>query len=162
MRPRHPEPLKTFSYIGFHRYFLTFCTFNRVRAFTSKMHVEVAYVQIVRAARECSFAIPAYCFMPDHLHLLIEAKSESSDARDFIKRAKQYSGFCYSKTFGFRLWQRCGYDHVLRDDEKTLVVARYILQNPLRAHLVTRVEDYPFIGSPEWPLEALLDWIRKE
>jgi len=59
-------------------------------------------------------------------------------------------------------WQRYGYDHVLRDEEKTLVVARYILQNPLRAGLVKRIEDYPFVGSLEWPLEVLLDWISKQ
>jgi REP element-mobilizing transposase RayT len=98
--------------------------------------------------------------MPDHAHLLIEGRSERSDARDFIKRAKQYSGFYYSKNFGARLWQRYGYDHVVRDDEKTVVVARYILENPLRAGLVSRIEHYPFSGSLEWPMEALIDWIR--
>jgi len=100
--------------------------------------------------------------MPDHLHLLVEAKSDASDGRDFIKRARQYSGFYYSKAFGAKLWQRYGYDHVLRDEEKTIIVARYILQNPLRAGLVKRIEDYPFVGSLEWPLEALLDWISKQ
>ena len=99
--------------------------------------------------------------MPDHLHLLIEGKSDASDARDFIKRVKQYSGFYYAQAYGTKPWQRYGYDNVLRDDEKTLVVARYILQNPLRAGLVKRIEDYPFAGSLEWPLEALLDWISK-
>jgi len=32
-----------------------------------------------------------------------------------------------------RLWQRYGFERVLRDDEATLVVAKYILENPLRA-----------------------------
>jgi putative transposase len=100
--------------------------------------------------------------MPDHLHLLVEGKSPSSDGRDFIKRSRQYSAFYYSRAFGMKPWQRYGYDHVLRDDEKTVVVARYILNNPIRAGLVKRIEDYPYCGSLEWPLEALLDWIRKE
>jgi hypothetical protein len=59
-------------------------------------------------------------------------------------------------------WQRYGYDHILRDDEKSIVVARYILNNPIRAGLVKRIEDYPYCGSLEWSLEALLDWIRRE
>jgi putative transposase len=162
MRPRHPEPLKTFDYIGFQRYFLTFCTIDRARLFTSALPVDLVLAQISRAKSECSFAVPVYCFMSDHLHLLIEGKSPSSDGRDFIKRAKQYSGYYYSKAYGRKPWQRYGYDHVLRDDEKTVAVARYILNNPIRAGLVRRIEDFPYCGSLEWPLEALLDWIRKE
>lgn len=100
--------------------------------------------------------------MPDHLHLLVEAKSEASDGRDFIKRSRQYSAFYYSKAYRSRLWQRYGYDHVLRDDEETIVVIRYILRNPLLAGLVRRIEDYPFVGSLEYPLEALFDWISNK
>ena len=162
MRPRHPERLKTFDYIGFHRYFLTFCTIDRERLFTSAASVELVLAQILRAKRESSFAVIAYCFMPDHLHLLIEGKSQSSNGRDFIKRARQYSAYYYSKAYARKLWQRYGYDHVLRDDQKTIVTARYILNNPVRAGLVSRIEDYRYCGSLEWPLEALLDWIRKE
>jgi putative transposase len=112
--------------------------------------------------REERFALIAYCFMPDHLHLLIKGGCEASDCRAFVRRAKQYSGFYYAKAHGGKLWQRYGYDHVLRDEEKTAIVARYILNNPVRAGLVKRIEDYPYCGSLEWPLEALLDWIRKE
>ncbi len=162
MRPRHTEPLRNFSYIGFHRYFLTFCTINRAPIFVSDATVDLVRAQIVRAAQECAFAVPAYCFMPDHLHLLIEGQSPSSDGRNFIKRSRQYSGFYFSKTYGMPLWQRYGYDHVVRDDEKTIVVARYILHNPLRAGLVKSIEEYRFSGSLEWPLPALLDWIRTE
>jgi REP element-mobilizing transposase RayT len=88
MRPRHPEPLKNFSYLGFHRYFLTFCTNNRAPLFTSAAPVDLVRAQISRAACESSFAVPAYCFMPDHLHLLVEAKSNASDGRGFIKRSR--------------------------------------------------------------------------
>ena len=99
--------------------------------------------------------------MPDHLHLLIEARSDGSDAKAFIRAAKQYSAFYYSKEHGHRLWQRYGFDHVLRDDEKTVVVARYILTNPVRAHLCERIEDYPFSGSLTYPMPALIDWISE-
>src|SRR5262249_31098595 len=99
------------------------------------------------AANDEGFEIIAYCFMPDHLHLLIEARSEASDCLAFIRRAKQFSGFYYSKAFRRRLWQRYGYERILRNDEATLVVARYIFENPIRGGLVARVEDYPFLGS---------------
>ncbi len=45
---------------------------------------------------------------------------------------------------------------MLQDDELTLVVAKYILENPIRAGLVGRVEDYPFVGSLMYGLRDLL------
>jgi REP-associated tyrosine transposase len=97
--------------------------------------------------------------MPDHLHLLIEGLVKSSDCRRFIRRAKQFSGYRYAQAFGHRLWQRYGFERVLRDDEATLVVARYIFDNPLRAGLVSRVEDYPFAGSRVHSLAEILEGI---
>ncbi len=47
----------------------------------------------MRAASENEFDVIAYCFMPDHLHLLVEGKSDRSDGKPFIARAKQYSGY---------------------------------------------------------------------
>ena len=81
----------------------------------------------------------------------------ASDCRRFIARAKQFSGFHYQRIFGERLWQRYGYERVLRADEETLTVARYIMQNPIRAGLATRVRDYPFIGSSVYTVAEILD-----
>ena len=95
--------------------------------------------------------------MPDHLHLLIEGETQTSDCKRFIARAKQYSGYQHAATFKERLWQRYGFERVLREGETSAVVARYILENPIRAGLVTRVEDYPFAGSFVYTLTQLLD-----
>src|SRR5436190_4625102 len=99
--------------------------------------IEVVREQILRAATDDSFAVIAYCFMPDHVHLLVEASSDASDCLRFIKRAKQFSGFRDRQHFGERLWQRYGYERTLRNQEGTLAVAKYIVENP---------EDYPFSG----------------
>lgn len=145
--PRHPEHLPTFSYIGPHRYSLRFSTHHRQRAFTNEDAVALVWEHIQQRATELGFAVLAYCFMPDHVHLLIEGLTEASDCRHFISRAKQFSGFYYARRFGGRLWQRYGYERVLRSDEATEVVMRNILANPLRAGLVDDVRDYPYLGS---------------
>lgn len=157
-----PGLLKTFDYSGPHRYFLTFCTESRQRVFVTRAHVELVLMHFERSAAEQQFAFVAYCFMPDHLHLLIEGQSESSECRRFITRAKQFSGFHYARVFGHRLWQRYGFERVLRDDQATLGVARYIVENPLRAHLVDRVEDYPFVGSRVYSISEILEAVRDE
>jgi putative transposase len=157
MPNRYPTQLPSFDYVGLYRYSLTFCTDLRHDLFNSREVVDLVLAQILRAASEQWFAVIAYCFMPDHLHLLIEGCSERSDCRAFIARAKQYSAFYYAQKHGSRLWQRYGFEHVIRDSELTLVVARYILSNPVRAGLAERVEDYPFVGSLTYQLRELLE-----
>ena len=160
MRPRHPVRLATFDYRGPHQYFLTFCVDGRRHAFVQPAAVALVRSHFLRVAAEQEFAVIAYCFMPDHVHLLIEGLAPRSDARVFITQAKQRAGFHYRQTFGARLWQRYAYDHVLRRDEATFGVARYILENPVRAGLVERPADYPFSGSTLYSVEELCEAIQ--
>ena len=155
-----PLPLTTFNYLGPYRYFLTFCTFQRHRAFESSDRVILVRTQFRRAASEGRFALLAYCFMPDHVHFLIEGLSENSDGQRFIESARHYSAFCYHKQFAATLWQRYGFERVVRDEEGSLSVAKYILENPVRARLVTNVEDYPFLGSDVYSTGTILEAIQ--
>jgi hypothetical protein len=54
-----------------------------------------------------------------------------------------------------------GYEHVLRGEEQTSVVARCILGNPLRAGVAEKVEDYPYVGSLAYPMRDLLEGVAK-
>ena len=157
MIPLHPPRLRGFDYLGEHRYFLTFCTHFRRPFFTSRERVEGARTQILRAADDEGFDLIAYCFMPDHLHLLAAGSRPNSDCRRFITRAKQFSGYHYQKEYDERLWQRYGYEHVLRADEDTFRIARYILENPIRAGLVQSVHDYSYLGSTVYSIDQILD-----
>ena len=156
MITNNPGHLKGFNYIGLHRYSLTFCTDGRRRLFVDGGTVELVMQQLLRAANEQKFSVIAYCFMPDHLHLLIEGTSDSSDGKRFIKAFKQYSGYYYTHQWQRTLWQRYGFEHVLRDDEVMIEVVRYILRNPVRAGLAATVEEYPFVGSMVYDLKDLI------
>ena len=117
MFPRHPEPLRNFDYLGAHRYFLTWCCFERQPLFQDSAVADRAMSQIMRACDPCGIAIVAYCFMPDHLHMLVEGMRLDADGRRFFKLAKQYAGYAHSQATGSRLWQRYGYEHVVRSDQ---------------------------------------------
>ena len=121
--------------------------------------MELVLKHFLQQAEEEGFALLAYCFMPDHVHLLVEGLRENSDCKRFISRAKQFSGFYYAQRYESRLWQRYGYERVLRDDEATIDVARYILANPLRAGLVTDVREYPFTGSSVVTVDELIEHV---
>ena len=93
------------------------------------------------------FLIWAYCFMPDHLHLLIEGNSENSDMREFIGQFKQASAYFFKRRNGERLWQENYYEHVLRKEEDTKIIAKYLLENPVRKGFVPNFQEYPYLGS---------------
>ena len=142
-----PCRLEGFSYVGCQRYFLTACTFDRRRHFTKKPIVDVAYGEFLRTSAEFGFAILAYCFMPDHAHLLVEGSTEGADFRGFAALSKQLSGYAVRTLITGRLWQKGYFERVLRDEDDTFNVARYVVDNPVRAGLVRSPADYPFLGS---------------
>ena len=152
-----PPRLASFSYIGFYRYSLTLCVADRRNVFTNETVVSAMVDQISIAARKWRFAILAYCFMPDHLHLLIEGQTDSADLVKFAKAAKQRTGFRYRQDTGDSLWQKGYFDHVLRDEEAVITVARYVFANPVRKRLCDEPRDYPFSGSLVWSKEQLED-----
>jgi hypothetical protein len=49
---------------------------------------------------------------------------------------------------------------VLRDVDHTIEVITYIVNNPVRAGLADRPEDYPYLGTMAGELRDLLDSIR--
>jgi putative transposase len=144
---RRPSRLGSFDYTGFHQYFLTFCVMNRRRVFVTPAPVDESLSEISLVAGLYLFDVLAYCFMPDHLHVQVAGTSESSNLITFAHQLKQRTAFRYLQRGHERLWQKGYFEHVLRDDETALMVARYILANPVRAGLVKEPREYPFSGS---------------
>jgi len=89
----------------------------------------------------------AYCFMPDHVHLLL-CPEEGKDPMKFVQRYKGKTTRAYWKVSRqAKLWQRGFYDHILRGEEDVRQVVLYILENPVRKGMVASFKDYPFSGS---------------
>jgi putative transposase len=149
---QRPHRLNPASYVGFQRYFLTTCTAFRRPLFLDAALAYEVVGQLLHDAEFFEFAVLAYCLMPGHLHALLEAQSERSDFQAFVKRFKQMTGFAYRQAANEPLWQPGYHERVLRDDEATPAVVRYILENPVRAGLSQQIADYPFAGS------AIYDW----
>ncbi|CAD5107964.1 REP-associated tyrosine transposase [Zestomonas carbonaria] len=86
----------------------------------------------------------AWVVMPDHLHWLVQL--ESLPLQALMQRLKSRSAIAIDRAAGNagnRLWQKGFHDHALRQEEDLAAVARYVVANPLRAGLVTRIGDYP-------------------
>jgi putative transposase len=149
-----------FPYVGFHRYSLTICTNHRKPLFVDAEIVAAVLTTIRQWSATLDFAVFAYCFMPDHLHLVVSATSESADLQKYMRRWKQRSGYDYRQRTNEFLWQPSYFDHVLRDDEETARAVKYVLENPVRKGLVREFADYPFCGSDVFSLEELREFWR--
>jgi REP element-mobilizing transposase RayT len=85
----------------------------------------------------------AFVVMPDHVHWLIQLLDEAPLSK-VIHRVKSVSAYHLNKTLKRkgRFWQNGFHDHAMRKEEDIRVAARYIIANPIRAGLVTKVGDY--------------------
>ena len=100
-----------------------------------------------RVSLEKGNRIYAYCVMPDHIHILVDA-SDKCGVIDFVKLVKgRFAGSPPKTWLHTSLLQRSFYDHILRKDEDVMAVARYIIANPVRAGIVDEMGKYPFAGS---------------
>ena len=108
-----------------------------------------------RYKESCGYDLHAYCLMGNHVHLLIQ-EGENASLGEIIKHIG--SAFVYWYNIKY---ERAG--HLFQDRYKSepvdteaymLTVFRYILMNPVKAGLCTRVEQYPYSSAKEYLLEA--------
>jgi len=115
-------------------------------------HSSFRELMLHAAVREGLFC-PAYCLMPDHIHLVWMGLRLDSD---------QINGICFLRTYLEPLmaplkFQPQAHDHVLRAEDRRrnafALGCRYVFENPMRAKLVERVELWKFLGAvvPGYP-----------
>jgi REP element-mobilizing transposase RayT len=76
-----------------------------------------------------------------------------------MKDFKERTGYWYTheeSSIGNKLWQPGYYEHVLRKEEDTNEVLRYILNNPVRKGLVAHDLDYRYSGSMAMNIKEIL------
>ena len=78
-------------------------------------------------------------FMPDHVHGLIAFPEDRSMQRT-ISDWKRYTARHVSIQ-----WQRDFFDHRIRNEASLTEKWNYIVQNPVRASLVTSAEEWPYV-----------------
>jgi putative transposase len=144
-----PRRLKDFPYRGCYRYFITIRSHSFERHFVCNEVVTKVIEILKNTSDQEGFSVWAYCFMPDHVHLLVEGGNDNADLKHFVVLFKQKTAYWSKSTYGMKLWAPNYYEHVLRNDEATMTVARYIIQNPVRKGIVDDCSSYPYSGSFE-------------
>ena len=146
--------LKPEKYTGHAVVFWTNTLEERSRGWlTSAFHSQFREVMLHAAAREKLFC-PAYCLMPDHLHLIWMGLRQNSNQLNAMKFLRTQLEPALGKG---RRWQHQPHDHVLREEERKrgafASFCFYTLANPVRAGLVKQEKDWPFCGAliPGYP-----------
>ena len=81
--------------------------------------------------------------MPNHVHIVMHGRSDVADLRRFAKIAKQRVAYSLRQEHGVRnVWQEGFHDWVLRPEYPLKDAICYVLNNPVRAGLVARAEDF--------------------
>ena len=127
---------------------------ERARGWLTKdFHRTFRELMLHVAARE-ELLCPAYCLMPDHIHLVwmgMKPTSDQLNAMKFLRTHLQSALGCG------RQWQHQPHDHVLREEERLrdafAKTCFYTLANPVRAELVKATKDWPYVGAivPGYP-----------
>jgi REP element-mobilizing transposase RayT len=114
---------------------------------TDCFHTTFREMMLHAAARE-GLVCPAYCLMPDHLHLVWMGLRRDTDQRNAIKFLRAQIG-PFLKPAKF---QHQAHDHVLTARERqrrafSVACADYVLLNPLKGGLVKSPEAWPYLGA---------------
>ena len=126
-------------------FFITFCTQQRRKLLASDT-VHAAFVLFgTRAYSEQNVAVGRYVIMPDHVHFFVRRPDDLELGRwvGMLKQtlAKQIAPQASP------IWQRGFFDHILRNDESYGDKWNYVRENPVRARLVTKADDWPYSGE---------------
>jgi REP element-mobilizing transposase RayT len=132
-----------------HYYFLTTSIAFRRPILTVPYRAEIVLSAIRWLNSEDHFKVDAAVVMPDHLHIAGQLREKA--LAGIMHSLKSFTANRLSAT-GVRapVWQDGYHDHGLRHDEDYRTKVRYVLENPVRAGLVERAEDYAYLILPEW------------
>ena len=126
-------------------YFITFCVADRAKALDN----EKTFCAFKCAVSKLhGWSVIAAILMPDHVHLLA-APIENREAKvgNLVGALKRWTRKALNARWE---WQPGSFDRLLRREESAYDKWLYIQENPVRAGLVSRREDWPYrIGFDE-------------
>ena len=103
------------------------------------------------ACRRLPMRVLAYCLMPNHFHLALWPYGDGDLSRwmQWLLTAHVRRYHRWYESSG-HVWQGRFKAFPIEQDEHLLTVLRYIEQNPIRAKLVTRAEDWRWSSARHW------------
>jgi REP element-mobilizing transposase RayT len=140
--------------------FVTFTTRDR-RAIPSLDDAQLALQRYARCGIDkFNVALGRYVIMPDHVHFFCRPELGARKLSEFIGAWKSWTSRRINALGGPRsataatatataLWQREFFDHCLRPSESYSEKWNYVFDNPVRAGLVSKAQEWRYAGEIE-------------
>ena len=132
-------------------YFITTCTVERRAILACKEIAEILIDEWRNAHQRHGWAIGRYVIMPDHAHFFCRAELDAKTLPLFMQKWKQWTSKRAMRELKLdaSLWQEEFFDHLLRSGESYSQKWDYVKENPARAGLVDRSDEWPWQGEIE-------------
>jgi len=156
-------------------YYLTSVAKDRLPVFGSDQIKLITCAALDEARRSGKFALYAYVIMPDHLHVITNSVLRPSKTLQFINGITSRRIISYLKEHEFKtslaklrhevrrrryaysLWDHHPDARLLLSEDMLMQRVHYTHQNPVRAGLVQRAEDYRWSSIRCWTRNVLDD-----
>ena len=102
------------------------------------------------AAAKYEVKVFAYCVMPNHFHLVIQPKKDGDlqKCMQWLTLTHTQRWHVQNKTIGSgSLYQGRYKSFLIQQDQHLLTVIRYVERNPLRAKLVTKIQNWQYSSA---------------
>ncbi len=154
-------------------YYLTSVTNKRLPVFRTDKLKEITANALNEARKSADILIFAYVIMPDHYHLITDGSRKPSEvlrftngitARrviDYLKENEFESSLeklkqeTRRRDYKYTLWEHHPNAFLLTSEATLMQKINYIHQNPVRAGLIEKAEDYLYSSARIWRKTSL-------
>jgi REP element-mobilizing transposase RayT len=127
-------------------YFVTSCTHGRAPLLARAVAHE-AFLVAAGKVSEAGNAVGRYVLMPDHMHVFLRI-GRGGRLGLAVKCLKEGITKRLREEFpDLTVWQPGFIDHVLRSAESYAAKWAYVRENPVRAGLLARADEWPYQGE---------------
>jgi putative transposase len=123
-------------------------TYKSIPFFGQASIAVIAKDTLMESARRYAFAVLAYCFMPDHAHVVL-VPSDDRAISAVMRIVKGAIARKVNDAFqrGGPVWQTGFFDKVPQSVDELNAYVRYVEDNPVVAGIVTNAEEYAFSSA---------------
>jgi putative transposase len=117
---------------------------------------------LFKGADLAHYQLGPFAIMANHVHVLLMPRIDPSLALKALKGSTAREANRLLERTGEPFWQKESYDHCVRNDGEWRRIAAYIENNPVRAGLVVRADEYLWSSAnPRWGVGTSADTARK-
>ncbi len=152
-------------------YFITIVTYRRVPIFKNPKARKYLHNAFVNVKSRLPFKTEAVCFLPDHIHVLMRLPEDDADYPVRIREIKRLFTRAYLNNIGpgaprnesrqrkneAAIWQRCYWEHFIRDENDLNTHIDYIHYNPVKHGLVNSVVEWKWSSFHQYVRSGFYD-----